>query len=89
MFAFIGWIIVGLIAGFLARALVPGRQSMGLLGTLGVGLAGSLLGGWISSTIWRDATEGFHPAGLMMSTLGAIVLLLAFIAFTRRRAERL
>ena len=88
MLAFIGWIIVGMVAGFLARALVPGRQAMGLLSTICLGLVGSLLGGWISSMLWPNPVDGFHAAGLLMSTLGAIVVLLVFIMFTRRRVER-
>lgn len=72
MFAFIGWLIVGLIAGGLARLLVPGRQPMGLLMTMVLGLIGSIVGGAVSLMIFGGdpADPGLHPAGLIMSTLG-------------------
>ena len=89
MLAFLGWIIVGLLAGFLARALVPGRQSMGMLATICLGLVGSLLGGWVSSMLWPQPVDGIHMAGVLMSTLGAIVVLLIVVMFTRRRVERI
>lgn len=87
MLGFIAWVFVGLIAGLLARALVPGRQAMGFLATICLGLVGSLFGGWISSMIWPHA-DGFHAAGILMSTLGAILVLFVFVAFSRRRLER-
>lgn len=88
MFAFIGWMIVGLVAGALARLLMPGRQSMGLFLTMVLGLVGSLIGGFISSVLFgydpRD--PGFHAGGLIMSTIGAI-LTLALLGFSARRTR--
>jgi uncharacterized membrane protein YeaQ/YmgE (transglycosylase-associated protein family) len=71
------WIVVGLVAGLIARALVPGPQSMGLVATALLGLAGSLIGGFIGYLIsgGRDV-NAFHAAGLIGSVLGAIALLL-------------
>jgi uncharacterized membrane protein YeaQ/YmgE (transglycosylase-associated protein family) len=82
-------IIIGFIAGLLARAIVPGRQPMGLLATTLLGILGSFLGGWVSQ-LWRPAAERgdwnhLQPGGFIMSTLGAIVLLLLWVAFTRGR----
>ena len=69
-------LIVGLIAGALARLILPGKDPMGILMTIVLGIAGSLLGGFISGLIWhRDAGTPFHPGGLIMSVLGAILLL--------------
>jgi uncharacterized membrane protein YeaQ/YmgE (transglycosylase-associated protein family) len=80
----IWWLIVGLVAGFLARLLVPGRDPMGFLGTLLLGLVGSVIGGFIASLIFE--TEGdFDPAGLIGSIIGAVIALLIWRAFTKRR----
>ncbi len=51
MLAFMWWIIIGLVAGLLARLLVPGRQPMGWLLTIGLGLLGSMVGGMISAAL--------------------------------------
>lgn len=79
MFSFIGWLIIGLIAGGLARLLVPGRQPMGCFMTILLGLVGSVIGGLISSFLFgydpRDPE--FHPSGLILSTIGAIIVLVA------------
>ncbi len=52
MLSFIWWIIIGLVAGLIARLLVPGRQPMGWLLTIGLGLLGSVVGGFISSAMF-------------------------------------
>jgi uncharacterized membrane protein YeaQ/YmgE (transglycosylase-associated protein family) len=85
----IAWIVFGLIIGLLARAVVPGRQSMGLVMTIVLGVAGSLIGGFLGSALFgRGAGEpGMHPAGFIGSLIGAVVLLLVVGAATgpRRR----
>jgi uncharacterized membrane protein YeaQ/YmgE (transglycosylase-associated protein family) len=75
MMNFIWWLIVGLIAGALARLIMPGRDPMGLIATIVLGIVGSLLGGLVSMAIWRNNTDGFQPAGLLFSILGAIIVL--------------
>lgn len=84
------WIVFGLIVGLLARAIVPGRQSMGLIMTTLLGVAGSLLGGFLASVLTGSRDYyGFHPAGIIGSILGAIaVLLIAGAVFNRRRVGR-
>ena len=77
MFSFIWWIIIGLIAGALARLLVPGKDPMGLIATAILGIIGSVVGGLISWAIWGAGNGGgFHTAGLLLSVVGAIVVLL-------------
>ena len=71
----IGMVIIGLIAGALARLLLPGRDPMGIIMTIILGIAGSFVGGFIATLLWRDAAEGFHPGGLLLSVLGALLLL--------------
>jgi uncharacterized membrane protein YeaQ/YmgE (transglycosylase-associated protein family) len=90
MFAFLGWLIVGLIAGAFGRLLVPGRQSMGILATMALGLLGSIIGGLISSAVFgRDPMDPrFHTGGIIMSTIGAVIVLGIYVAYARRRLPR-
>jgi uncharacterized membrane protein YeaQ/YmgE (transglycosylase-associated protein family) len=74
MLGFIWWLIIGLIAGALARLIMPGKDPMGWLATLVLGIIGSIIGGLVASMIWRSDT-GFHPGGLLLSLLGAIFVL--------------
>jgi uncharacterized membrane protein YeaQ/YmgE (transglycosylase-associated protein family) len=74
MFSFLWWLIIGLIAGALARLIMPGKDPMGLLATILLGIVGSIVGGLVGSFIWRSDT-GFHPGGLFLSLLGAIFAL--------------
>ena len=77
MFHLIWSIIVGFIIGLIARAILPGADHMGFLMTTGVGIVGSLIGGLIGNVIKRpEPGAKFHPAGFLMSIVGAIVLLL-------------
>jgi uncharacterized membrane protein YeaQ/YmgE (transglycosylase-associated protein family) len=66
---------VGLIAGGLARLIMPGKDPMGLLATILLGIAGSILGGLVSRALWGSDNGGFHPAGLLLSLVGAVLLL--------------
>jgi uncharacterized membrane protein YeaQ/YmgE (transglycosylase-associated protein family) len=77
MLSFIWWLIVGLIAGALARLIMPGRDTMSWLATMLLGIVGSILGGLVSWAVWgADIPEGgFRPAGLLLSILGAIIVL--------------
>lgn len=82
----IAFIIIGLIAGLIARAILPGRQSMGLLATTLLGMVGSLVGGLVGSLFVRDGRLfDLHPSGILMSVVGAIVVLLLVGATSRRR----
>jgi uncharacterized membrane protein YeaQ/YmgE (transglycosylase-associated protein family) len=71
------WLIVGIIAGALARLLVPGQDPMGVLGTMLLGLAGSVLGGLVADAL-ISGDQNFSPAGLIGSILGAVVVLLIY-----------
>ena len=68
-------LIVGLIVGALARLIMPGRDAMGTLATILLGIAGSIIGGVISWAIWGNANGRFQPAGFILSLIGAILLL--------------
>ena len=79
MFGFIIFLLViGLVAGFIARALVPGNDSMSVVATIVLGIVGSFIGGFVSYVLTHhDANDGaFQAAGIIGSILGAIVALL-------------
>jgi uncharacterized membrane protein YeaQ/YmgE (transglycosylase-associated protein family) len=69
------WLIVGLLAGLIARALLPGDDSMGFLGTLLLGLGGSLVGGFLGNLLF-DASFDIDAAGIIGSVIGAVIVLL-------------
>lgn len=82
--AVIGWMLFGLVAGAIARFLHPGYERMGILGTIILGVLGSMLGGGIAYML-RLGTSPYEPAGWIMSVLGAILLLWMGFLGTRTR----
>jgi uncharacterized membrane protein YeaQ/YmgE (transglycosylase-associated protein family) len=84
-------IIIGLIAGALARLLVPGRDPMGIGATILLGIVGSFIGGFIGYAVFhKDANEGFfQPSGIVGSVIGAVIALLIYRRFSgnRRRSR--
>jgi uncharacterized membrane protein YeaQ/YmgE (transglycosylase-associated protein family) len=80
----LAWILFGLVVGFIAKLLTPGRDPGGFIVTMLLGIAGALVGGFIGRAM------GFYgpneSAGWLMSILGAVVLLLLYRVATRRRA---
>ena len=86
----ISLIIIGLIAGFIARAVVPGKQSMSILKTMLLGIVGSFVGGFLGYLIFqRDPMDGFfQPAGIIGSIIGAIIVLVIYVSVTRRSGTR-
>ena len=81
-------LIVGLVAGFIARALVPGRDSMSVGATLVLGIIGSFVGGFLGYVIFHhDANDGaFQASGILGSIIGAIIVLLVWRAMNGRRS---
>jgi uncharacterized membrane protein YeaQ/YmgE (transglycosylase-associated protein family) len=69
------WIVLGLLAGALARFLMPGKDSMGWIMTIILGVVGAVLGGYVSSLIGIGSVSGFNLTSLLTSTGGAILLL--------------
>jgi uncharacterized membrane protein YeaQ/YmgE (transglycosylase-associated protein family) len=79
MFHYLWMLIVGIAAGFIARALMPGNDQMGLLLTGGLGIAGAFVGGLISRLFSKPAADSkFHAAGFFMSVIGAFLILLVW-----------
>lgn len=81
----LAWIIVGIIAGFLAKAIVPGEGPGGILGDLIVGVVGALIGGWIMSAFGAGSYSGLNIWSIFVAFVGAVVLLLILRAVTGRR----
>jgi uncharacterized membrane protein YeaQ/YmgE (transglycosylase-associated protein family) len=76
--ALIVWLLVGLVAGAVARLVVPGRDPLGVVGTLVLGLTGSVIGGLLAVALTDRTMAEFTAAGLLGSVLGAIVALIVY-----------
>lgn len=87
LFTVLGWIVFGLIAGFIARALVPGKDNIGCFMTILIGVGGSALGGAVGAALSHGFKQ-FKPVGLIGSVIGAIVLLVIYNAVTGRKDRR-
>jgi uncharacterized membrane protein YeaQ/YmgE (transglycosylase-associated protein family) len=74
IFSIIGWLIIGLIVGGIARLLMPGRDPMGCFATALLGIAGSFVGGLIGRALWAPRETYYHP-GFLISIVGAIIVL--------------
>jgi uncharacterized membrane protein YeaQ/YmgE (transglycosylase-associated protein family) len=84
--SFIWMIIVGLVAGLLARAIKPGNDPMGWIMTIVLGIIGAMLGGFLAGLIGINADGGF--TGLIFSVIGAIILLFLYeMIVSKRRAS--
>jgi len=77
------WLILGLLAGALARFFLPGKDKMGCLMTILVGVAGAYLGGFLATLLGFGGFRGFDVYSLIVATLGAVFLLILFRAFRR------
>jgi uncharacterized membrane protein YeaQ/YmgE (transglycosylase-associated protein family) len=80
------FLIVGLIAGFIARALVPGPDPMGWLGTMVLGIVGSFVGGTLAALLF-GGTLDLNAAGLIGSIIGSIIVLLIWRAMGSGRTR--
>jgi uncharacterized membrane protein YeaQ/YmgE (transglycosylase-associated protein family) len=74
----ISWIVVGLIAGLLAKLLVPGDDPEGIIVTILVGMLGAVVGGLIVGLLGGTGVTGFNVWSILVATLGAIILLALF-----------
>ncbi|MCZ2857112.1 GlsB/YeaQ/YmgE family stress response membrane protein [Blastococcus sp. VKM Ac-2987] len=88
MLSLLWLLVVGLIAGLLARALVPGRDSMGLGATLLLGVSGSVVGGLLLGLLFGGFRDrGFSPAGIIGSVIGAVIVLVVHNRISGRRGS--
>lgn len=83
----VGWVVFGLIAGFVARAVVPGKDDIGLIMTIVLGVVGSVVGGWVLG-FFTVGFNGFQPAGWIGSIIGAVIVLVVYNKVTGRKRSR-
>ncbi len=82
---FIAWIVLGLVAGAIAKLLMPGRDPGGWIITMLLGIAGAFVGGFIGRAIWgSDGVNGVNMGSIGLAVLGAIVLLALYRMFSGR-----
>jgi uncharacterized membrane protein YeaQ/YmgE (transglycosylase-associated protein family) len=87
MLTIIGWILFGLIAGLIAKAIMPGRDPGGAIVTILLGIAGAVVGGWIGSALFSDrasTNDGFNLMSLLFAVIGAVILLAIYRLATGR-----
>jgi uncharacterized membrane protein YeaQ/YmgE (transglycosylase-associated protein family) len=86
----LSWVVCGLIVGLIARFLLPGRQSLGLLLTMVLGIVGAVVGGFLYSLVQGAPSEPFSLSGnawhgWIVAVLGAVVVLWAYVSLYPRR----
>ena len=86
----ISWIVLGLIAGAIARAILPGRQGTGWIGAIITGILGALLGGWLASALFDvNVNESFFSLSTWISAIiGGVIVAFIWQAITGRRGTR-
>jgi uncharacterized membrane protein YeaQ/YmgE (transglycosylase-associated protein family) len=81
----LSWLVVGLIAGVLAKYVVPGEGPGGLLGDIVVGIIGAFIGGWVFHQFGEPGVNGLTLWSILVAFVGAVILLFILRAITRRR----
>ena len=81
----LSWIILGLIAGVLAKAIRPGRDPQGCMMTMFIGIMGAVIGGWIATLLGWGRVNGINLYSLLVATVGAIIFLAIWAAIMRKK----
>ena len=81
----LSWILLGLIAGALAKAIRPGRDPQGCIITMIIGIVGAVIGGWVATLLGWGGVNGFNLYSLLVATVGAIIFLAIWAAIAGRR----
>jgi len=81
----ISWILLGLVAGAIAKALKPGRDPQGCIVTMIIGIVGAVLGGYIATLLGWGRVDGFNLYSILVATGGAIIALLIWGAIAGKR----
>ena len=81
----LAWIVFGLIAGVIAKLIMPGKDPGGFIITILLGVAGALVGGFIGSALGFGGVEGFDFGSFLIAVLGAILLLVIYRMMTGRK----
>jgi uncharacterized membrane protein YeaQ/YmgE (transglycosylase-associated protein family) len=82
----ITWIILGLVAGALAKFIMPGKDPGGFFVTIIIGILGAILGGFLGTFIGLGKIESFDIGGILIATAGAILLLLLYRLFQKKKS---
>ena len=81
----LSWIILGLVAGALAKFILPGKQPGGIIVTILIGIAGAVVGGFLGGWVGLGSVESFDLGGILISTAGALVLLVGWGMFSKSK----
>jgi len=84
----LAWIVVGIVAGWLARMVIPGEGPAGLLGDLVFGVVGAVVGGWIFGYFGRPGVTGVNIGSILVAFVGAVVVLWLMRLLTAGRTAR-
>lgn len=85
---FLVFAVIGLLTGAAARLLYPGRQSTHILGTILIGISGAVVGGMISWSWWPTVDGAFHTGNLILSVLGAMIVIVLHAGIVYKRSLR-
>jgi len=84
----LAWILVGLVAGVLAKIAMPGPDPGGVILTIAVGIVGAVIGGFVmENLLGGTGVSGVNLASILVATLGSVILLVVYRAITRRTAQ--
>ena len=85
----LGLVIIGIVAGYLARLIVPGRDDMSVAQTIVLGIVGSFVGGFLGFLLFhKDGSDGFvQPSSWIGSIVGAVIALLVYNAVSGRKGH--
>lgn len=78
------WIVFGIVAGSLAKLIMPGPDRLGVLGTILLGVAGAIVGGWIGAVLGSGGVTGFDFRSLLMAIIGSLAVLFGYRTFSMR-----
>ena len=78
------WAILGLIAGAIARAIYPGHQGLGILGTMVLGIIGAIVGGFVASLFGASTGAALTIPSVIVAVIGALITLFIYYAVTKR-----
>jgi len=83
----LSWIVIGLIAGWLAKLVVPGREPGGFLATTAIGVVGAIIGGWIWSLMGQGNVTAVNGPSILVAFVGSVVLLVLYHAVSGGRTR--
>ena len=83
----LSWIFLGLVAGALAKFIMPGKDPGGFFVTIIIGIVGALLGGFLGKFVGLGKVESFDLGGILIATIGAILLLIIYRLAMRKKTE--